>query len=438
MHDPRSPLRTRARARLATLLAALSLVLVACGGNAPSAAPSPTPSHEPTAAPSASAPASPAASADQAAIYDAIEAQVIELRGLQPTKPVERQVISEAELRTILTKQFDEETPPAYLAANERLYKALGLMPQDESLRDLSLDLLSGGVAGFYRNDQGKLYIVSKTGRIGGNEKITFAHEFDHSLQDQTWPVFKDQDGVLDRSDWIIGRQAVYEGDATLLMSLWAVANLTPQELQDVLAAGSDPATAALMERIPAIMKETLLFPYTTGAAFVQAAQVQGGWAGVDKLYDRLPESSEQILHPEKYTANEAPLKVDLPADLAKRLGAGWSVPLEDTFGELQTGIWLREGGVAVAAATDAAAGWGGDRLAVIEGPNGAWAVALHTVWDTQQDAAAFETAATTALSTAGGVTSVLPGTGGTTRWILVASDADSMGRVANVLGLAG
>lgn len=433
----RSPLRTLHGA----LLLLVPLLLVACASNPASPVPSPSALATPTASPTATAPASPVASEDAAAVYDAIEGQVVAIRGLKPTRSVQREVIDEAQLRTMLTKQFDEDTPPAYLAANERLYKALGLLPDDASLRDLSLDLLSGGVAGFYRDDQGKLYVVSRSGGIGGNEKITYAHEYDHALQDQTWPVFKDQDKVLDRSDWIMARQAIYEGDATLLMSLWAIANLTPAELQDVISAGSDPAQTALLERMPAILKETLLFPYTTGAAFVQAAQVKGGWAAADKLFDRLPESTEQILHPEKYRANEAPLPVSLPDDLAKRLGAGWSVPMQDTFGELQTGVWLRESGVATAAANDAAAGWGGDRLAVIDGPDNAWAVAWKTAWDTKADAAAFEAAADPWIrssGSAGGAPSrSMLGTG-TTRWIILASDPDTQGRVANALGLAG
>ena len=37
----------------------------------------------------------------------------------------------------MITKMFDEDTPPAYLAANERLYKALGLIPATSDLRDL-------------------------------------------------------------------------------------------------------------------------------------------------------------------------------------------------------------------------------------------------------------------------------------------------------------
>ena len=137
-----------------------------------------------------------------------------------------------------------------------------------------------------------------------------------------------------------------------------------------------------------------------------------------------MPESTEQILHPEKYAADEEPVEVQLPADLATDLGTGWTVPLQDTFGEFQTGIWLREGGVPQAAADAAAAGWGGDRLAVIDGPDGAWAVAMHTAWDTEADAAEFETAATTALQKAGGVAQVVPGTGGTTRWVV-----DRLGR---------
>ena len=41
-----------------------------------------------------------------------------------------------------------------------------------------------------------------------------------------------------------------------------------------------------------------------------------------------MPESTEQILHPEKYAADEGPVKVAMPVDLAARLGTGWTVPL--------------------------------------------------------------------------------------------------------------
>jgi heme-degrading monooxygenase HmoA len=96
-------------------------------------------------------------------------------------------------------------------------------------------------------------------------------------------------------------------------------------------------------------------------------------------------------------------------------------------------GIWL--GGVSQAAA---AQGWGGDRIALLTGPNDGWAIAWHTVWDSENDAAEFETAAHFAVNNAGGKGSVLPGEGGTTRWVVVGSDATVLGKVAGVLGLAG
>jgi hypothetical protein len=170
----------------------------------------------------------------------------------------------------MITEQFDEETPPAYVAAVERLYKALELIPAEADLRDLTLDLLSGGVAGFYRSDQDTLYIVSKTGLPGVNERITFAHEYDHALQDQNTTVFTDQDGILDQADRILARQAVYEGDATLLMTLWAADNFDLSDFAELLALSNDPEAAALLERMPAILRETLLFPYTAGLTFVQ------------------------------------------------------------------------------------------------------------------------------------------------------------------------
>ncbi len=292
-------------------------------------------------------------------------------------------------------------------------------------------------MVGFYRHDQGKLYVVSKTGLPGVGERITFAHEFDHALQDQNFPVFKDQQGILDESDEILARQAIYEGDATLLMTLWAAAHFGPQDMLAYIALSADPAAQAVLNRTPPFLRDLLLYPYTTGLSFVQAAQLRGGWPAVDDLYRRMPVSTEQILHPEKYAADEAPVKVALPDDLAHQLGDGWTVPLEDTLGELQIQDWLRESGVKPADATAAAAGWGGDRLAVAKGPAGAWGVVIDTAWDTAADASEFADAATTAI---GGLShpSRISAPGGKHVTVLVASSDDALLALDIVFGATG
>ena len=434
--------RHRPHAVLVSTALALSLVLAAC--NSPNPSPSPSPSLAPTEAPSpaaespvpSEAPASPSGAPSAAdAIYDEIEQEVTALRGLQPTAPVERRTIDEAELKTQIEQLYHEETPPALVAANERFYKALDLLPDDASLEDLTIEMLSGGVAGFYRDDQKTLYVVSRSGGIGGNEKITFAHEFDHALQDQHSPIFKDQEGVTNRSDWLLARQALYEGDASLLMTLWASENMTPAEFQDLLEAGLNDPSQQMLERMPAILRETLLYPYTTGLGFVQGQYISGGgWGGIDAMYENVPETTEQILHPEKYQAGEGPIAIELPDDFEERIGPGFERTLDDTFGEFQTGVWLRDAGAQNA--SDAAAGWGGDRVIVLDdGDN--WAALLATEWDSHADAQEFEASAGPVVDALADSAALLKGGTDTARWVVVASSDDVLEAVGQSLGLA-
>ncbi len=421
--------------RIGPLVVGVVLLLTACGSNGPTAGPSASQALV-TAAPPTASPA-PTAVVDPATLYATIEAQVVAIRGLQPKAKVDPKVLDDAGIKKLIADSFAKDNPPAIVAANERIMKALGLLPADASLKDLYLTLLGSQVAGLYNPDDKTLYVVSRSGGIGPSEKTTFAHEFTHALQDQNFDLGSlhlDQVGQGDRS---FARLALVEGDATLSMSYWQIQNLSQAELGQLLAsAASDPSTKVLLE-MPPILREALLFPYIQGLTFVQGLQA-GGWQGVNAAFSKPPASSEQVLHPEKYAAGEMPIAVTLPKDLAARLGSGWSVALEDTFGEFQLGVWLRGNtSIGAAAANDAAAGWGGDRIALVDGPGGTWSVVLRTAWDSAADATAFEAAATTLVDALAAPASLLPGAGGTERWVVIGSDDATLARVAGVLGLA-
>src|SRR3990172_4183433 len=75
------------------------------------------------------------------------------------------------------------------------------------------------------------------------------------------------------------------------------------------------------------------------------------------------------------------------------RWGTGWSLDAQDTLGELQLRVWLREGGIRGDLARLAVEGWGGDRVGLLGGPD-ADTVVLATTWDTDDDAVEFRTAA--------------------------------------------
>ena len=430
------PAMARPRLRRPLALLIVSLLAWACGAPAPS--PSASLSAAPTTAPSAPAspsgsPAASAAGSQDPAVYTKINQQVQAIRGLDEKRPVVPKIVSQQELNDVLQRSMDHDYPAARMAGDELLYKGLGLLPEDAKLADVFLQLLQSQVAGLYDPSSKSLYVLSKAGAVGPIERFFYSHEYDHALQDQHFDLEKLQSGLEDQSDRLLARQAVVEGDAYTTMTYWLQANLTPAETSEVLSQANDPAALEALQKIPPIIQAQIAFSATQGTFFVIGQQRTGGWAAIDADLAKPPDSTEQILHPDKWTSREAPIEVKLPADLAKRMGAGWTLDHEDTFGEHQMGIWL--GGVSQAAAAE---GWGGDRIALLRGPSDGWAIAWHTVWDTADDATEFETAARFAVNGSPGKGSVLPGEGGTTRWVVLGSDATVMGKLANALGLAG
>lgn len=386
-------------------LAAAALVLAACSPTpSPSSAPATQPpAASPSLAPPASAPVSPAPSqgaGDDAAVYAAIRADIEAIRGLQPTAEVEPVVIDEEQLRENLEAELDAEQTPEEVKLSEDLLKTLGLIPQDASLLDITLDLLAGQVIGYYSPERDELFVVTKTGQtVGGLEKATYAHEFVHQLQDQTFDLSKVNPGEIDQSDRVLAASGLIEGDAVSAQFTWIPQHMTPEELVELLEAANDPEAMEALNNAPAYLRETSIFPYdfVGGLGFVQALIASGGYDAVDAAFADPPASTEQVLHPEKYLQREDPVEVRIPEDIAKRVGNGWSEEVRDTLGELILRIWLTENGVRRPAAERAVAGWGGDRLVMFRSPNGSLSVGMKTTWDTAADAAEFAEAATTA-----------------------------------------
>jgi hypothetical protein len=443
----------------------IALLVAGCGSQTPTptpsaaasaspsaeASPAPTDSAAPSASPSAEAAAdcdpgqtsaeSPAPDTNDpnASLYAEIEAQVTQLRGITATKPVERGVFDKPGLCAYITSAFEKDNPAQLVNDTEALFKALALMPQDESLRDLYIELLTSQVAGLYDDETKKMYVVTSTGEIGPAEKITYAHEYTHALQDQQFTLRDLMGDAKDQGDRALARSTLVEGDATLLMSLWAQQHMTPQELTEA-ATAVDPAGEAILARMPAILKDALLFPYTSGLTMTLGAfQQAGGYNGVDGLFANPPDTTEQVMHPEKLAAREPAVPVAFPDDFAGSLGEGWTIALQDTLGEFQLQTLLSDAAQSADANT-AATGWGGDRVAWVTGPDGANAAVLDTRWDTDADAAEFAAALgdyVAKLEAAGRSASIL--TPAPDRVVVIsANDADSLGKVANALGLAG
>ncbi len=356
---------------------------------------SPTP--RPTRAPNATARPAPTPNAATLAEMDALGAWVTQARGLAPnTAGVQRKFLSADEVQDRTLQDFAEDSPPEEIADSARALTVLGLLDPAVDLNALYLRLYSEGIAGFYDPDTGELVVVSDAGQLNISEKATYAHEYNHALQDQNYDLrglgFSEEGWRAD-SEKAAAVQALLEGDATLLEEQY-MATLSPLERLEYERIVNSQDISIYYE-IPDYLFQDFLFPYRQGLEFVRRFYDAGGWARVDEVWRQPPASTEQILHPELYDAGDLPLPVARVA-LTDTLGSGWRELETNTMGEWYTYLILAYGTDSAARldadqAQPAAAGWGGDAYAVYyQDAQAQTVLTLHTRWDTLADAEEF------------------------------------------------
>jgi hypothetical protein len=420
----------RGRTVLAVLaVLAMTLAVTGCSPTASPSAPAPASPQPATAESSGIVPgSSPESSVDAASTYALIAGQVEQIRGLTPKEAVAPTLIDESQLRSNLTADFDENNPPAAVELTQDLYVELGLLPAGTSLRDAYLALQAGQVAGYYSPEKKQLFVVSRAGGVGATQRVTYAHEFTHQLQDQNFDLSKLGLSTTDQTDRAVARLALVEGDAVSTQTAWMTAHLTTSDFAEVLRDATDPAAIAALEQAPAVLRATTLFPYTDGLTFVSSLKALGGETAVNAAFANPPASTAQVIHPELYASHLAPVAIKLPTDLAARLGPGWQLLGEDTLGELGLRVWLSGDGVDSTVAATAASGWSGDRIAVLAGPNGQLAVVIVARWTTSADRDEFAAAYARVSSRLPGVPS-FDGTLGENTTAIVIAPSQALGQ---------
>lgn len=318
---------------------------------------------------------------------DRIASEVARLRGLPLLQPVERKVESREGLRRRLEEMTRQEVSPELLEASDRLLHRLRLLRPDQRYDQVMLKLLGDEIAGFYDPREQTFFILSDTpesAQVG-----IMSHELHHALQDQHFGIEKVR-GYGDRvQDVGLATSALLEGDALATMLMYPSGELAeaPGLLDSMMLASM--ATAKAPEGLSETIWQSLLFPYASGLTFVTAVASRDGWEGVTRLYESPPQSTEQVMHPERYLAGDAPTWLEHPAPFEG--GRRYAV---DVMGEWMVHAMLTEwlsGSVAPASLTRAAEGWDGDRLS-------SWsfagsdreAITWLLVWDSEEDAEAF------------------------------------------------
>ncbi len=323
---------------------------------------------------------------------DEVLADVARIRGLEPKAPIRRGVRSKEEIRSFIIDRIESEYPPERIEVEESLLKMLRVIPDDMDLYGFMLDLLTEQIAGYYDPYSGTFYIADWIPLE--MQKPVMAHELTHALQDQYFDLKNFLQPVEGNDDRTLARSALIEGEGLLVMLAYTLEPLGRGvlELGDLveLNRAQMPAMEAQYEvfaSAPAFLKETLLFPYTYGAGFLQYFLLRHDWSDLSRLYEDFPESTEQILHPEKYfEERDRPIEVDLSD---RRPSAPWTPIYSNVLGEftlsLVLGRFLDE-----ETSRRASRGWGGDAIELYSAPSDRHALLMVTAWDSEADANEF------------------------------------------------
>lgn len=298
------------------------------------------------------------------------------LRGLPAKHPVPCEEVSRAELLDRVKAHVERDVPAAAVRAEGLVQKLLGTFPTDGDYEAETYRLLEGQLAGFYEPEDGTMYVARDLHAPEAAD--TLAHELVHALQDQHWDLRARSRYAAGQDDRSSAAAALAEGDATSAME---DQRLSREPRSRSAAAESDASRTdeAEAEEIPPGLRRALVAPYIDGARFVNALRRRGGWAAVDDAWARPPETTEQVLHPDKWQTGEGALPVPPPP-------APPSEPqlahLEsNTFGE--QGLRLAfEAWMPPAAARAAATGWGGDRASLFGHADSSVALMWHVRFD--------------------------------------------------------
>jgi hypothetical protein len=352
------------------------------------------------------------------ALVDEIAKEVEEIRGLKFKEEFSRKIITPQEIRELVIRMSEEEMPEELMAAITRLWSRIGFFPPDMDILECQLQFLEAGALGLYDNTTKTLYLLEGFSPDGA--KPVIFHELVHALEDQHIGLDVLQEKSLESSDEGSAVQALVEGSACFFMNIYLKRH---PELVAAMTADAMKKAAGQLQmllRVPSVLFASgWLFPYVRAPKWVKAV-CQGDPAAVTALYENLPVSTEQILHPAKYgPEGDYPYQIGLP-DLEDVLPEGWRRGHEDVLGELYVALLMNEldGGpplakiIRISGMTGnslhlagntriASEGWDGDRVVSYEGPDGRTALVWASRWDTPKDAEEFATAYRTAYDQA-------------------------------------
>ncbi len=246
---------------------------------------------------------------------DLIKSRVATVGKLAFMQDVAVQYIKKAQLLQHVETTF-LAAYPAELAKKEAVYlRLMGFVDKIGDVRLLRKKILLDHVRGVYDPKAKQLLVLNEYRTIDYINSMFLFHELRHALQDAHYSLAPWLGLYSDFDDRQLSVLAAIEGDATFTMiqcNDLDAGTLTSSNDADALFSFTPSPKPAMLYREPEIIKSQALMPYIDGLRFTNAVFGKKKWKGVNRILTRPPDSTEQILHPEKYLKREQPVAVEI------------------------------------------------------------------------------------------------------------------------------
>jgi hypothetical protein len=281
------------------------------------------------------------------------------LSGLPVRRVVPQKLLAGARYDAALLRAADREYPRSLRSIDTALYARFGLTP-----RSLRTGLTENAQASrAWYDPSGRRLLLRRTPMA---QKARVVNELVRALVDQNFNLRRVAPLRVRDRDRALAAKSIVDGTAALASGVTAPS-----------------VHGAPLERF--LQLESGL---AAGKTLAKELRYLGGSRALASALRLFPQTTEQLLHVDKFLERERALPVRLPT----RIG-DWKLSASETFGELDVRSLLRAFNVPNALAT--AEGWGGGRVGLYVSPTGQTTAALALQWDTIDDAEEWRVALT-------------------------------------------
>ncbi len=296
------------------------------------------------------------------------------LRRLEILEPVQCKLQNIVEVRNYVKKKLHDSGISGHAQYEEIILKMLGFVPEDYNYNEGLIQIYTSQLAGYY-DPENKYYAMADWLPANTQTPITI-HELTHALQDQHFNLSRLVEDKDLTTDLLLARIALAEGDAAAVMYDYMNKKRgAPSLAEQGSVSGITIANMigfmmmANSNNVPNALQLMMAYPYLSGLTFVHLLLLQNGYQAVDNAYFNLPNSTREILHPEKYIARvrdglEQPFAPEFGIAVPRLLKKKYNTPsiFSDTLGEFMISSLLSNY-LSSLIASEASAGWRYDRL---------------------------------------------------------------------------